>query len=174
MSLFALHSERPLSHRGWRSAKIAVLRRVAACSIGLVLLSRCRCFCGLSGLRETSPCSGLRGAERPSIARMAEEESGWTFGPKTYESDDVGQDVDLTANGESAVPGLAGWLRHMGLLRHLPHANVWCVQNGASELEEVLDNLDDFSENLLELESSEKETLSKRARVAFSVINGFQ
>ncbi|CAK9022928.1 unnamed protein product [Durusdinium trenchii] len=66
-----------------------------------------------------------------------------------------------------AVPGLQLWLSRMGLEEHLPAANEWCQEMGASVLEEVIDDLDDFTE-ALDIPEGDTDTLKKRGRVSFS------
>eukprot|EP00913_Durusdinium_trenchii_P017051 g16036.t1 len=59
-----------------------------------------------------------------------------------------------------AVPGLQLWLSRMGLEEHLPAANEWCQEMGASVLEEVIDDLDDFTE-ALDIPEGDTDTLKK-------------
>mmetsp|Transcript_55006 Transcript_55006/g.103052 ORF Transcript_55006/g.103052 Transcript_55006/m.103052 type:complete len:199 (-) Transcript_55006:11-607(-) len=66
-----------------------------------------------------------------------------------------------------AVAGLRTWLRAMGLEDHLPAANTWCEEMGASVLAEIMESFDDFVEGM-ELSEEDAETLRKRGRAALS------
>lgn len=66
-----------------------------------------------------------------------------------------------------AVPGLQLWLSKMGLEDHMPAANQWCEEMGASVMEEIMEDLDGFAE-ALEMPEEDVQTLKKRGRVALS------
>mmetsp|Transcript_123409 Transcript_123409/g.384070 ORF Transcript_123409/g.384070 Transcript_123409/m.384070 type:complete len:153 (+) Transcript_123409:76-534(+) len=95
----------------------------------------------------------------------------WTFGPKSYSGE--GEVVSSAATQDEAVPGLWGWLKHLGLEHHWQSVDAWCAEAGAAELQEVVDSVEELAEEL-PLEAAEVETLRRRARLALSAVNGFQ
>ncbi|CAE7856889.1 unnamed protein product [Symbiodinium necroappetens] len=66
-----------------------------------------------------------------------------------------------------AVAGLRTWLKQMGLEDHLPAANAWCEEMGASVMAEILEDLEDFVEGM-NLNDEDSQTLRKRGKVALS------
>lgn len=69
------------------------------------------------------------------------------------------------AEESSPVPGLAMWLGRMGLSRLIAPARRWAESQGACELEEVLENIDDFIA-YLKLGETEERHLQENAREA--------
>eukprot|EP00446_Apocalathium_sp_SHHI-4_P067851 CAMPEP_0177537710 /NCGR_PEP_ID=MMETSP0369-20130122/57930_1 /TAXON_ID=447022 ORGANISM="Scrippsiella hangoei-like, Strain SHHI-4" /NCGR_SAMPLE_ID=MMETSP0369 /ASSEMBLY_ACC=CAM_ASM_000364 /LENGTH=163 /DNA_ID=CAMNT_0019020355 /DNA_START=41 /DNA_END=532 /DNA_ORIENTATION=- len=104
------------------------------------------------------------------LTSRAAEDKQWTFGPKSYSSE--GEFVSDKAPAVEVVPGLWYWLRHMRLEANWDKANSWCADSGAATMLEVLDNLDDLRE-ALSLEATEDQMLRRRARLAYSAVNGF-
>ncbi|CAE7757759.1 unnamed protein product [Symbiodinium pilosum] len=50
---------------------------------------------------------------------------------------------------------------------HLPAANAWCEEMGASVMSEILEDLDDFVEGI-DMSEEDAETLKRRGKVALS------
>jgi len=67
--------------------------------------------------------------------------------------------------GASTVPKLVAWLRELQLETLISAACRWCEEQGACDLEEIVDNLEDFAE-ALPLDQPQLERLQRYARVA--------
>ncbi|CAE7215204.1 unnamed protein product [Symbiodinium natans] len=65
------------------------------------------------------------------------------------------------------VAGLRTWLKQMGLEEHLPAANAWCEEMGASVMAEIIEDLEDFVEGM-DLNDEDAQKLRKRGKVALS------
>mmetsp|Transcript_122825 Transcript_122825/g.306785 ORF Transcript_122825/g.306785 Transcript_122825/m.306785 type:complete len:171 (-) Transcript_122825:120-632(-) len=54
----------------------------------------------------------------------------------------------LEAEPEESVPDLRAWLRTRSLLRHFEAVDKWCVDMGATDIFEVMDNVESIAEHL--------------------------
>merc|ERR1711956_112276 len=49
---------------------------------------------------------------------------------------------------KETIPSLHLWLTTRGLERHMQAANTWCYEMGATDINEVVDNKEDFADYL--------------------------
>mmetsp|Transcript_25852 Transcript_25852/g.74092 ORF Transcript_25852/g.74092 Transcript_25852/m.74092 type:complete len:275 (-) Transcript_25852:90-914(-) len=90
-----------------------------------------------------------------------------TLTPAIVEACAAGNVLDLTSSGSDrvgeVVPGLACWLQELQLEAHIARAVSWVDEQGACSLEEVLENLEDFTDSL-RLSPPERERLRHRGK----------
>merc|ERR1712110_161226 len=72
----------------------------------------------------------------------------------------VGENYSSAA--AEAVPGLSSWLTELSLSNYAMAAALWAEEEGAADLEDVLDNLADFAD-ALDLKRLERRRLEKNA-----------
>mmetsp|Transcript_45 Transcript_45/g.99 ORF Transcript_45/g.99 Transcript_45/m.99 type:complete len:240 (+) Transcript_45:54-773(+) len=167
-----------------RHRRLAVAAASAAAAAALVAVASAR-YAAAFALQAARPSAALAGsapgvdAFGPAASRRLLARRQPATGPlRVY----VGQPTFKPASGfdkhdimgprpaeDEAVPGLKIWLEKMGLEEQLPNANEWCNEMGAAVLEEVFEDIEGFSE-ALDLLDGEKETLAKRWKTAYSVL----
>mmetsp|Transcript_31512 Transcript_31512/g.91141 ORF Transcript_31512/g.91141 Transcript_31512/m.91141 type:complete len:345 (-) Transcript_31512:104-1138(-) len=104
-------------------------------------------------------------APAPVLARMATATAAPEPVPVLAAAPDEGDAAEAEQEEEGAILGLAAFMEQLSLSKHLHTAAVWIEEQGACNLEEVLENIEEFAE-ALPLRPLEKSRLLKGAEAA--------
>merc|ERR1712190_273291 len=69
-------------------------------------------------------------------------------------------------SGDEELPGLNRWLECLKILRHKEVINAWIIENGACDLDDIVENLDDLTDAISEFTHIEKKRIHENAKAA--------
>jgi len=63
-------------------------------------------------------------------------------------SDEDGGALGGASSGGEELPGLNQWLHSLKICRHKENITLWIIENGACDLDEIVENLDELSDSI--------------------------
>mmetsp|Transcript_158929 Transcript_158929/g.292713 ORF Transcript_158929/g.292713 Transcript_158929/m.292713 type:complete len:1016 (+) Transcript_158929:129-3176(+) len=103
--------------------------------------SRDKCKAVLRRLRSRGSCSS--GSPSPGLSRESSAVNGSS--PMEHVSSAC---CEIPSESLPEVRGLAEWLAQLSLSHYEAEAHAWCLEQGAADVDDVIDNWPDFSEDM--------------------------